>query len=141
MEDLRDEWNGIVPVPSGVTEEFWDATTEGRLVVQRCPDCDEFQFYPRSACIHCDGRNPTYVDTEGTGEVFSFTVCHVPGAAGFDPMTPYAVAIIELTEGPRMTARITSDPDLVAIGAPVEVRFQRVADRVALPVFKVAHDQ
>ncbi|MFB6172241.1 MAG: Zn-ribbon domain-containing OB-fold protein [Haloarculaceae archaeon] len=135
MRDLRDEWDGVVPVPSGVTREFWAATTDGRLLVQRCSDCGEHQFYPRTVCTHCGARDPDYVEAAGTGEVVSYTVCHVPGAAGFGDHTPYAVAIVELAEGPRMTAHVTGDPDAVAVGAPVSVDFWRVSDDAAIPVF------
>lgn len=137
VADLRAEWDGVVPVPSGVTEEFWAATTEGKLLVQRCPNCGEFQFYPRTVCTHCGERDPEYVEASGMGEVFSYTVCHVPGAPGFGDRTPYAVAIVELDEGPRMTAHVTSDPDAVKVGARVSVDFWRVSDEAAIPVFEL----
>lgn len=138
MEDLRDEWEGVVPVPNGITEEFWAATTEGTLLVQRCLDCGEYQFYPRTVCTHCGARDPEYVESDGTGQLFSYTVCHVPGAAGFGDRTPYAVGIIELDEGPRLTAHVASDPDAVAVGSRVAVDFWRVTDGAAIPVFDLA---
>lgn len=137
MEDLRDEWDGVVPAPSGVTEAFWDATTEGDLLIQHCPDCGTHQFYPRIVCADCGSRDVAYVESAGEGEVFSYTVCHVPGASGFSDLTPYAVAIVELDEGPRMTAHVASDPDAVEVGSRVAVEFWRVTDDAAIPVFEV----
>jgi len=136
MEDRRETWDGVVPVPSGITEAFWAATTEGDLLIQRCPDCGDHQFYPRVVCTACGGRDPEYVESSGEGEVFSYTVCHVPGAEGFGDLTPYAVAIVELDEGPRLTALVTSDPEAVEVGSRVTVDFWRVTDDAALPVFE-----
>lgn len=140
MEDKRAEWDGVVPVPSGLTERFWTATTEGRLLIQHCSACDRHQFYPRILCTSCGERDLAWVEASGAGTVFSYTVCHRPGSAGFENMTPYAVAIVELEEGPRMTAHLTTDPDAVAIGDPVSVTFWRIADDAALPVFEVAQE-
>lgn len=136
MEDKRETWDGVVPVPSGVTERFWEATTEGDLLVQHCTECGEHQFYPRVVCASCGARDPEWVEASGEGEVFSYTVCHVPGASGFGDLTPYAVAIVELDEGPRMTAHVASDPDAVEVGSRVAVDFWQVTDDAAIPVFE-----
>lgn len=138
VEDRRETWDGVVPVPSGVTERFWAATTAGRLLIQRCPACESHQFYPRVVCRHCGARDPEWVEASGEGAVFSYTVCHVPGAAGFGDLTPYAVAVVELAEGPRMTAYVADDPEAVDVGAPVSVTFWRVSEDAALPVFELA---
>lgn len=137
MEDRRETWEGVVPVPSGITERFWAATTEGRLLIQHCPACETHQFYPRVVCANCGVRDPDWVEASGAGSVFTYTVCHRPGAAGFGDLTPYAVAIVELEEGARMTASLDADPEAVEVGSPVAVTFWRVSDDAALPVFEL----
>lgn len=135
IEDRREEWAGPVPVPSGITERFWEATCEGRLLVQRCPDCGATQFYPRIVCTDCGALDPDWIEASGRGEVYSYTVNHRPGARGFGEYLPYVVAIVELAEGPRMMAFMPTDPGDVEVGLPVRVRFWRVSDDAALPVF------
>jgi hypothetical protein len=42
-------------------------------------------------------------------------------------LAPYAIAIVELEEGPRMTARLVDcDPDAVKVGMPVVARYEDV---------------
>ena len=50
---------------------------------------------------------------------------------------PYTVAIIHLTEGPRMESNITDcKVEDIRIDMPVEVYFNDVTDEVSLPKFK-----
>ena len=42
-----------LPLPTPVTRPFWEGLAEGRICVQRCRDCDQWVFYPRSHCSHC----------------------------------------------------------------------------------------
>lgn len=58
---------------------------------------------------------------KGTGEVFSFsTMYNVP--KGFGDQKPYTIALVQLDEGPMVTAQLTDvDPDDVAIGMRVEM--------------------
>jgi uncharacterized OB-fold protein len=49
------------------------------------------------------------------------------------------VAMIELDEGVRLLAGIVdSDLNRLAVGAPVQVCFERISDEVALPMFRLA---
>lgn len=138
VEDKREDWDGVIPVPTGVTTEFWNATTEGRFLIQHCPACERNQFYPRIICSSCGGRDLNWVEASGHGTVHSYTVCHRPGGRGFVDHVPYAVAIVELAEGPRLTVFVESDPESVAIGAPVEITFWRVSDDATIPIAHVS---
>jgi hypothetical protein len=57
----------------------------------------------------------------GRGEIYSFTtVYEVP--AGYEEFAPYTVALIELEEGPLITAQLTDFGDeKPEIGMPVEM--------------------
>ena len=64
----------------------------------------------------------------------SFTVTHFP-LPGFEP--PFAVALIELEEGVRLASNVVDvPPEEMAVGIPVEVTFEKVADDVTLPLFR-----
>ena len=57
----------------------------------------------------------------GRGEVYSFTkMFNVP--EGFQAQRPYTVALVQLEEGPMVTAQLTDvTEDDVEIGMPVEM--------------------
>ena len=62
------------PPPDEVTEGFWDATRERRLVVQRCRGCGHRQHYPRVLCTACGGTALDYAPAGGTGTVAGLEV-------------------------------------------------------------------
>ena len=121
MDVIRGEtWNR--PIPNGEAEygEFYDACAEGRLLVQRCPLCDHVQFYPRPMCTRC-AATPVWLECAGVGTVYTFTVVRQYRAEPFGSELPYALAMIDLPEGPRMFGRLTGiDPADVRIGMAVE---------------------
>lgn len=50
---------------------------------------------------------------------------------------PYVIAIVELEEGPHMTANIVGcEPEAVRIGMPVEVTFEDVSEEISLVMFR-----
>jgi uncharacterized OB-fold protein len=111
-----------------LTWPFWDAAARGELVVQRCASCGRHQLYPRPFCLGCDGDELTWVCSPGTGTVYSRTVVHVQVAPDLDP--PYAVGVVELDEGPRLTANLADVA--IPIGARVRITWR---DRPGLPPF------
>lgn len=92
-----------------------------RLRGERCPHCQSAIFPPRDLCPDCgqDAREP--FELSGKGKVYSHTVVR-DAPKGFSEMAPYAVALIELDEGPFVTAQLTDVPfDEIEIGMPVEM--------------------
>lgn len=117
-----------VAQPNPTTRPFFDAAREGRLLLQRCPR-DGFFFYPRSHCPRCLGADWRWEEVSGRGRVHSYTVDRVGHTPGLGDQVPYAVAIVELEEGPRMTARLVEcDVDAVEVGQTVEARFETLLD-------------
>ena len=71
----------------------------------------------------------------GKATLAGFTVNHRFGFPDLPP--PYVVAEVAILEDPRVrltTNIVDGDPDALAIGQPVEVTFQQVADVVAAAV-------
>lgn len=58
----------------------------------------------------------------GKGEIYSYTVVQEP-PEGYEPQSPYVLALIRLEEGPLITAQITDlgHDERVEIGDPVEM--------------------
>ncbi len=126
-----------VPVPDGDTRPFWDGVAQHKLMIQRCDSCRQFVFYPRSICPHCFSDTLSWVEAQGTGTIYSYTVVH-RAFGPFAGQTPFVVAIVELAEGVRMMTRISgSAPDAVRIGAQVQVVFVEADEGVTLPYFQL----
>jgi uncharacterized protein len=106
------------------SEEFFEATKDGRLLIQRCTSCNEHQFYPRKICIHCGSSGVEWVQASGKGTVHTYTVIHQQGMPLWRDEVPYVAAIIDLEEGVRMTSNVVDvQPADMSIGMPVEVTF------------------
>jgi uncharacterized OB-fold protein len=131
-----------LPSPTPDSEPYWEGCREGELRLRRCSDCARFRFYPRAICPFCGADRYEWVVASGRGVVHAVTVVHRGPTKAFAPDCPYAVALIELAEGPRMMSNVIGcAPDEVAIGMPVEVVFDRVTDEIALPKFRPAGDR
>jgi uncharacterized protein len=115
-----------LPWVNPTTRAFFEAARERRLVLQRCPR-DGFFFYPRSRCPNCLGADWAWEEVAGRGRVYSFTVDRVGHVPALRALAPYAIAIVELDAGPRMTARLVDcDPNAVKVGMPVVAAYEDV---------------
>jgi uncharacterized protein len=96
------------------------------LVGTSCVKCGERSFPPREICPKCGGENCESFAFCGQGEVYSFTTIY-EAPAGFDDGAPYTVALVQLKEGPLVTAQLTDlGEDKPEIGLPVEMVTRRL---------------
>jgi uncharacterized OB-fold protein len=121
--------------------EFWEATREGRLLVQWCRVCDRGVFYPRVFCPHCAAGADAleWHPASGRGIVYAAVVEHRPEAAGakFSAGEPYCVALVDLEEGVRMLTNVVGcPPEEVRCGMPVTVTWEPLSDGRRLPLFE-----
>lgn len=93
-----------VPVPTELSEPFWDAARRGDLVVPYCPNCELRFFVPEPACPGCMAADWHYVPSAGRGTVYSVTVVHRAPGPGFD--TPFALAVIDLDDGATLLSHV-----------------------------------
>ena len=137
------EYKKPLPTPSYVSQPFWDAAKEHRLVFQRCSLCGTNVFYPRDVCPgpQCFGVGTLeWVESSGKGSVYSFTVSYQPAHPAFRDDVPYMLAIIELEEGWRMNSNIINvDANDVKVGMPVEVVWDDVTPEFTLPKFQIVN--
>ena len=130
--------------PVGVDSgPFWEATREGRLLVQWCTACDRGVFYPRAFCPHCaSGRGALEWRTaSGRATVYAAVVEHRPEAAGarFSGGEPYCVALVDLDEGVRMLTNVVGcPPGDVHSGMDVLVTWEPLSDGRQLALFRPA---
>ncbi len=99
-----------------------------RLEAGKCTGCGKVYFPPRLVCPECKGREFETFRLAGTGKVATYTVIHVP-ATQFSDEAPFAVGVIQMDEGVRITSQIV-DCDLasIRIGQPVRVEFRKVQE-------------
>lgn len=129
----------LEPPVSEVSQPFWDATRERRLLVQWCRDCDRPVFYPREVCPTCLGADLEWRESAGTGIVHAITVEHRPQNPMFADRAPYAIALVDVAEGWRMlTNLVECDPMTVSVGTPVTVTWEPLSDGRNLPLFTPA---
>ena len=74
----------------------------------------------------------------GNGILYSYVINHRNHPA-FE--APYAIAVVELDEGPRMMTSIVDcdqTPEALELDMPVTVTFDKISDDISLPKFKPA---
>ena len=126
-----------LPIPDAETEAFWRGTKEGKFLLRHCNVCGRDHFYPRHYCPFCWSEDCEWRPAHGRGRVYSYTVIHHNEAPPFNEMLPYIVALIELDENVRVTSNVVEcTPDMIHVGMPVEVVYERVTDDVTLPKFR-----
>jgi hypothetical protein len=97
-----------------------------RLEAGRCKGCGKIAFPPRRVCPACGGKEFDTVNLPREGKILSYTIVHT-AAKGFTDETPFAVAIVELDGGARLTAQVVDwNEDELAIGQPVRIEFRRI---------------
>jgi len=127
----------VRPLPA-VNEDnraFWTGGADSALMIARCGACAYYVHPPVAFCPACESRDVRPERVSGRGEVFSFTVNHKAWLPGLP--VPYVLALVELEEqaGLRLPSNIVGcDPESIAIGMKVAVRFEAVED-LHVPLF------
>jgi uncharacterized OB-fold protein len=126
--------------PSVYTEPFWLATAEHRLVLPRCTSCGTYRFPPSPFCFACRAQDVEWVEHDGNGFVYSFTVIRHAVIPDVKDALPFVAAVVELpgTGGCRMVGNVVGcDPADVQIGMRVAVDWYDVREGTTIPVFRV----
>ena len=108
------------------------------LLGSRCGACGATRFPVAPLCAACQSEDQRTIALATEGELYVFTVIHAapPGYAG---ETPYAVGIVELADGLRVTSTISADDlDALAIGDRVRFELLEVGDVLSFAFRRVA---
>jgi len=110
-----------IPEVHAEHQEYWDGARDGKLLIKKCDSCSQMHYYPRVICPHCMSDQTSWITAKGTGTVYTYSVMRHG--------TPYAIAFVELDEGPRMMTNIVEcDLDTVHISQRVTVVFKQTGD-------------
>jgi uncharacterized OB-fold protein len=122
------------------TAAFWAATKNRELKYQQCADCGTVVFYPRAHCTGCVGGNLVWKTASGKGTIYTFSVVRKAEHPYFRTLVPYAVAWIDLDEGPRILSNVVGvkDPaNELNVGQRVTVEWE-AHEELCLPLFRPA---
>ena len=90
----------------------------------KCTKCGATYFEKKGLC-NCGNLDYAEMEFSGTGKIVSFTQIH-SGPESFESMGAYCVAIIDLSEGARMTGQVVDcDYKDLKIGTEVEAVFRK----------------
>jgi len=141
MPDEKEKKRYAKPLPhiDEETRPWWEAAQRHELYTQRCRDCGDRRFHPRTLCTNCMSSRTEWVKCGGRGKIYTFTVTNQNGSAGFRDSLPYVLAWVELDEGVKLLTNIVDCPPAqVKIDMPVEVVFDDVTPDVTLVKFRPA---
>ena len=125
-----------IPRPTHLTQPFWDAAKEGRLVLQYDKTTGKPQFWPRPVSIHSGSTDLEWRDVSGKGKLYAWTEVHVP-VRGMEDLAPYVLAAVELDEGVRIMSRLTNvQADQLTPGMAVKVAWEELSDDITMFVFE-----
>ncbi|HII53742.1 transcriptional regulator [Candidatus Micrarchaeota archaeon CG08_land_8_20_14_0_20_49_17] len=100
-----------------------------RLIGIQCETCKGKYFPPRSICPICRRKGKiSEFSFSGNGKVYSYTFI-TSASTGYEKQAPYIFAIIELKEGPKISAQITdAKPEEITIGTPVKMSLRKIKE-------------
>jgi uncharacterized OB-fold protein len=143
----RPSLRGVLPpdiiflTPNVFTEPFWNATAEHRLLLPRCTRCATYRFPPSPFCFACRSQAVEWVEHDGRGTLYSYTVVRHAVIPEVAAALPVIAGVVELpgTGGVRLVASIVDcEPEVVAIGAAVELAWYDVREGTTIPCFRLA---
>jgi uncharacterized OB-fold protein len=115
------------PAPDGLGAEYWEGVREHKVRVQRCADCQTWQWGPEWICHNCHSFNLDWVEVEPRGRIYSWERCWYPVHPALREAGPYIVVLVELPHAGniRMVGNLLGDPEQeVVIGSDVEAVFE-----------------
>jgi uncharacterized OB-fold protein len=110
---------------------YFQTIHDQKIVGSKCKECGTVHLPPREICTACLSNNMEEVHFSGKGKLAAFSVIYVPPTAmieaGFGRDNPNVAGIVELVEGPMISAQIlgldVTKPAEIKIGTPLTATF------------------
>jgi uncharacterized OB-fold protein len=96
----------------------------GKLMIPRCNECHEWNWYPREMCLRCGSSDRGLVEVRPEGTVFSWTRVQRALPPVQELETPYVILLVELSEanGVRVPCRAANTNVDPIIGQSIGLR-------------------
>ena len=118
-------------------QPYWDALEEKQLTYQCCGACNHVVWPAHGFCTQCGAPSLTWQVSSGRGKIYSFSTVVRGPTPTWQAISPYTVGFVEMEEGYFLFTQFQADAKDIAIGKPVEVRFEKRGAQV-LPFFVLA---
>jgi uncharacterized OB-fold protein len=137
-DDKPKQFPPPAPLPDPLTQFFWDAAADGKLMIQRCNECGQHIHPPRPVCRKCLSTDLAPVEVSGRATLYAWTVAEQAFHPYFADKLPYVYATVELEEQrTKLITNIVGYPiDELRADMPVEVVFEPLTDTITLPKFR-----
>jgi uncharacterized protein len=120
-------------VQEPIGRPFWESCRRHELRIQRSRSSGRFLFPPRPSYA----GDFEWVRVSGRGRVLTFVIVRPPFLPAFADKVPFAIAVVELDEGPRLVGHVVDCAiEDVRSDMPVEVVFQDLTEEVTLPQWR-----
>jgi uncharacterized OB-fold protein len=126
-----------------ITEPFFQAGKEGRLVAPQCAECKTFRMPPSPFCPNCSSEAVDWVELSGRGKVYTYSICTRSPFRGKTPDITYIPVVVELPDagGVRLNINLVEiDPADVRIGMDVEIFWSPITDGWLLPICRPSRE-
>ncbi len=135
MTDLHPDYP-LPDVDDPVMRPFWEGAREGRLMLQRERATGRAHWPPKPMYWKGGGRLEWFA-ASGRGRIYSYVVAHEPFLPAFRHLLPLVLVLVEVDEGPRLVGyMVHCRPEEMAFGMRVRAVFERLTERVTLPVWE-----
>ena len=119
---LRSGLPAPAPQPDGLDAPFWEGLRSERLLLQRCNECEGWQWGPEWCCHRCHSFDLRYEEVEPTGIIYSHQRVWHPVHPALAEQGPYIIVLVELphADNVRMIGNLLGEPQQpLEIGAAV----------------------
>jgi len=113
------------------SSSFYKFLSEKKLMATKCKKCGALFVPPHPICGKCNVSDMDWVEMKGDGKLAAFSVIAVGPSftldEGYDRNNPYVVGVVQLNEGPKVSARIQGfdpkKPEGIKVGTPLSIEF------------------
>src|SRR6195952_1634153 len=118
-----------MPIPTPITQPFWDALREHTIRIQYSSSTGRYVFYPRVLAPGTLADDLEWREISGAASLYTFTVSYRPVSPHFVDDVPQILAVVQWDEGPRFSTEIVNaEPEAIRVGMRVQPVFTDYPD-------------
>jgi uncharacterized OB-fold protein len=115
-----------IPVLEGLWTTPSSPEEKPQLIGCRCPSCGEVVFPKNTVCVNCQHPTMDEIKLSRRGKIFSLSTVMLAPPKYYSGPVPYAIGYVELSDGIRILAPFSGDPELLKVGMEVELVIEKV---------------